>query len=84
VCDRLLKSTFLFFPLTTHDTNDLSLISTSFRLLTSSVLFHKDWKFYEFNRLKGENLGVREPFGAIRTTSFLYNDLFDEHDLLFR
>ena len=48
----------------------------------SSVLYHPEWNFYDFNLLKmRESLEYREPQGVYKTVKQLYTKIIDENDL---
>ena len=48
----------------------------------SSVLHHEEWRFYEFNLLKGSPESKwREPQGVYKTVKYLYTKEIDENDL---
>lgn len=48
----------------------------------SSVLYHKDWRFYEFNSLRSStDIPYREAKGTLRTTLLLLAKHYDEDDL---
>jgi len=51
----------------------------------SSVLHHREWKFFEFNTLKADAMycEYREPIGVYNTARFLWMDLKRPEDLLF-
>lgn len=48
----------------------------------SSVLFHKDWRFYEFNIFRAEGFPERRSLGLYNTVQALYTKVEDEADLL--
>ncbi len=52
--------------------------------LGSSVLFQKEWRFYEFNLLRADGLEERTSKGLLRTTLYLYSPegIRGEDDLL--
>jgi len=48
----------------------------------SSVMYHKDWQFYEYNMMKGDAIEHAEPVGAFETCKYLWSHLKDEEDFL--
>lgn len=48
----------------------------------SSVLFHKDWRFYEFNIFRAEGFPERRALGLYNTVQALYTKAVDDENLL--
>jgi hypothetical protein len=48
----------------------------------SSVMFHKEWQFYEFNVFRGEGFPPRPTLGLYNTIMSLYAKRVDEDNLL--
>ena len=44
----------------------------------SSVVHHADWKFYEYNLIKGAGLDYREPEGVYKTAVKLYTKIKED------
>ena len=50
----------------------------------SSVMYHKDWMFYEFNSRKGDkDVFYRQSYGVYKTAKYLWSDLKLEEDAFF-
>ena len=47
-----------------------------------SVYHHRDWRFYEFNVFRGQQVPERRPMGLYRATMRLYQKIENEEDLL--
>ena len=46
------------------------------------MLYHKDWRFYEFNIFRAEGFPERRSLGLYNTVQALYTPKLDDADLL--
>lgn len=51
---------------------------------SSSVYYHKHWRFFEFNVFRAQQVEERERLGMYATVMTLYETLEEEEDLLAR
>ena len=48
----------------------------------SSVGFHRDWRFFEYNAYRGEGFPDRQALGLYKTVMTLFDKQVDEENLL--
>lgn len=48
----------------------------------SSVMYHKEWRFYEYNIFRTEGFPERRALGLYNTVMTLYTKQADEENLL--